>query len=173
MHALSMKRTPWWRAAAVAVTLVCGVATSLVSQQPTLRDATLDALQGRWLLAGHVQGDSVNYHGYGEWVLGHQFLRLNLRDVAVPPQYEAHVYIGWDAERKQYVAHWLDVFGGRFAETLGYGTLEGDELRFRFEYPDGPFRTTFILRKAGFELGMKSRARDGAWKPFAHFVASH
>lgn len=65
----------------------------------------------------------------------------------------------------------LDVFGGRFSETLGYATKEGDELRFLFEYPDGPFRTTFVLRGTGFELDTKSRAKDGTWSPFAHYVA--
>jgi hypothetical protein len=154
-----------------ALLLVCVSATPLVSQQAPAHGAALDALQGRWRLAGRVQGDSVNYNGYGEWVLNHQFLRLNLRDVATPPQYEAHVYIGWDAERKQYMAHWLDIFGGRFSETLGYAPKDGDALRFLFEYPDGPFRTTFVFGKAGWELDMKSRTKDGKWIPFAHYVA--
>jgi hypothetical protein len=33
--------------------------------------------------------------------------------------------------------------GGRFSETLGYGTRDGNAIRFVFEYPDGPFRTTY------------------------------
>jgi hypothetical protein len=166
-----MKTPSRWRAAHLAILLVCAGAAPVVSQQAPFDDAALDALQGRWRLAGRVQGDSVTYNGFGEWVLNHQFLRLNLRDAATPPQYEAHVYIGWDARRKRYAAHWLDVFGGGFAETLGHGTKEGDELRFLFEYPDGPFRTTFVLGKQGWELDMKSRAKDGTWKPFAHYVA--
>jgi hypothetical protein len=40
---------------------------------------------------------------------------------------------------ERYVAHWIDVFGGRFSETLGYGKRAGDEIDFIFEYPDGPF----------------------------------
>lgn len=166
-----MKRPSGTRASWIAALLVCMASRPVVSQQAPLDDGSLDALQGRWRLAGHVQGDSVNYNGFGKWVLNHQFLQLNLRDAAPTPQYEAHVYIGWDPERKQYVAHWLDVFGGRFSETLGYATQEGDELRFLFEYPDGPFRTTFVLRGSGFELDMKSRAKDGTWSPFAHYVA--
>jgi len=169
--AKQMTHPTWWRAAFAAAVLVCTPATTLVSQQAPSGDAALDALQGRWRLAGRVRGDSVAYNAYGEWVLNHQFLRLNLRDAATPPRYEAHVYVAWDPERKRYVAHWLDVFGGRFAETLGYGTKVGDELRFLFRYPDGPFRTTFVLRPAGFELDMQNGRKDGSWSPFAHYVA--
>jgi hypothetical protein len=49
--------------------------------------------------------------------LDHQFLRLEMKDVATPPAYEATVYIGYDKTGERYVAHWLDVFGGRFSET--------------------------------------------------------
>lgn len=34
---------------------------------------------------------------------------------------------------ERYVAHWLDVFGGRFSETLGFGKREGNSIRFLFE----------------------------------------
>src|SRR5947209_2187974 len=52
--------------------------------------------------------------------------------------------IGYDNISERYVAHWIDVFGGRFSETLGYGKRAGNEIDFIFEYPDGPFRTNFI-----------------------------
>jgi hypothetical protein len=53
------------------------------------------------------------------------------------------IMVGYDNTSERYVAHWNDVFGGRFSETLGYGTRAGNEIRFVFEYPDGPFHTTF------------------------------
>jgi hypothetical protein len=47
-------------------------------------------------MRGQVQGDSVQYDADAEWVLGHQFLRLRMTDLNDPPQYAAHVYIGYD-----------------------------------------------------------------------------
>ena len=51
--------------------------------------------------------------------------------------------IGYDHTSERYVAHWMDIYGGRFSETLGYGVRSGDQIEFVFEYPDGPFHTTF------------------------------
>jgi hypothetical protein len=82
-----------------------------------------------------------------EWVLNHQFLRISEKDDALASSdrvpYEAMIMVGYDNTSERYVAHWNDVFGGRFSETLGYGTRAGNEIRFVFEYPDGPFHTTF------------------------------
>jgi hypothetical protein len=52
--------------------------------------------------------------------------------------------IGYDNMSERYVVHWIDVFGVRFSETLGYGKRVGNEIDFIFEYPDGPFRTNLI-----------------------------
>jgi hypothetical protein len=75
--------------------------------------------------------------------LNHRFLCLEMRGTARVPTYEAIVFIGRDNLSERYVAHWLDVSGGRWSETLGYGTKSGQAVEFVFEYPDGPFRTTF------------------------------
>lgn len=63
---------------------------------------------------------------------------LEMRDVHDPPAYDAHVYIGHDNASDRYVAHWIGLFGGRWSETLGFGSRDGDSIRFVFEYPDGP-----------------------------------
>ena len=34
---------------------------------------------------------------------------------------EAEVFFGYGNMSEQYVAHWLDTFGGRYSEVLGYG----------------------------------------------------
>ena len=47
-------------------------------------------------MTGHVRGDSVQYDARGEWVLNHQFLSIRMEDVNSPPEYAAHVYIGYD-----------------------------------------------------------------------------
>ena len=50
---------------------------------------------------------------------------------------------GYDPGSDRCVLHLMDVFGARFSEALGYGTRDGNAIRFVFEYPDSPFHTTF------------------------------
>lgn len=76
--------------------------------------------------------------------------------------------MGYDTVSERYVLHLMDVFGGRFSETLGYGTREGNEIRFVFEYPDGPFHTT-MKWDAGtgtWEWLMKQKDKNGKWGEF-------
>jgi hypothetical protein len=87
---------------------------------------------------------------------------------AVVP-YEAMILIGYDNTSERYVAHWNDVYGGRFSETLGYGTRSGDEIRFVFEYPDGPFHTTFrwLPESHQWNWSMQTKNKAGQWADFA------
>jgi hypothetical protein len=97
-------------------------------------------------MAGSMWGQAQDYSLKAEWVLGHQFLRLEMKGT----QYEAVSYIGYDNASERYVAHWIDIFGGRVSETLGYGKREGNTIHFVFEYPDGPFGpTTRWIRRPG------------------------
>lgn len=93
-----------------------------------------------------------------------------MKDVHDPPEYAAHVYIGYDPEDEQYVAHWIDSTGGRSSETLGYGQREDDAITFKFNYPDAPFRTTFKRRPDG-TWNVLMRTKDGpeAWSTFAEY----
>ena len=136
-----------------------------------LQDSLLERLAGNWAMVGAVRTRPANYSLSAEWVLNHQFLKLEMRDVAEPPAYQATVYIGYDNASDRYVAHWLDAFGGRFSETLGFGQRVGSAIRFTFEYPDGPFHTTFTLAPGGrtWTVLMEDRAPGGAWQEFAHY----
>ena len=166
------------RAAATVVAAVL-LASPARAQQPepldgpgrVFQDSLVERLAGDWSMPGTVRGEPATFSLHAEWVLNHQFLRLDMRDAAEPPAYQATVYIGRDNTSDRYVAHWLDVFGGRWSETLGYGTRVGDEIRFVFEYPDGPFHTTFTLdpRTGSWTLLMRNRAPDGAWREFARY----
>lgn len=141
-------------------------------QQPPseVQDPLLDRMVGEWSMTGRVMGDSVRYDADGKWVLGHQFLRLRMTDVNDPPEYAAHVYIGIDTTSTRYVAHWLDTSGGTSSTTLGQGRRTGDTLTFRFEYPNGPFRTTFERVRADvWQVRMRSKSDAGDWQPFADF----
>lgn len=154
--------------------LVAAPAPAQEADTSRFQDPFLDQLVGTWTMTGHVMGDSVQYDATAEWVLGHQFLRLRMADVTQPPQYAAHVYIGYDAAADRYVAHWLDTSGGKASTTLGHGQRQGDTLRFRFDYPDGPFRTIFEWRADGtWRVRMRSKSEAGRWEPFANFRMTH
>lgn len=78
-----------------------------------------------------------------EWVLNHQFVRIHMKDVNDPPRYEGNIYIGLNSAENRYVAHWIDVFGGQFSETLGLGVRDGNSISFRFQYPDAILTNVF------------------------------
>ncbi len=68
----------------------------------------------------------------------------------------------------------LDIYGGRFSETLGYGTRSGNTIKFVFEYPDGPFHNSFMWNPDSktwrFLLEQKNDA--GKWGAFADRIAT-
>jgi hypothetical protein len=70
---------------------------------------------------------------------------------------------------ERYVLHLLDVFGGRFSETLGYGARQANELQFVFEYPDGPFHARFrwSAEKDSWQWVMQQKDKNGRWTNFA------
>jgi Protein of unknown function (DUF1579) len=140
-----------------------------------LQDPFLDGLVGQWQVARKMPNRTAENTVQAEWVLNHQFLRLHYRDTATPPKYEAMVFIGYDNASERYVAHWIDVFGGRFSETLGYGKLDdaAHAIRFVFEYPDGPFQNTFTFdpKEKTWTSLMRQKDNAGHWSTFAedHF----
>ncbi len=133
------------------------------------RDPLLDNLVGDWKLTRKIRGKSVENTLRAEWVLNHQFLRVHMKDAATPPTYEAMIFVGYDNASERYVVHWIDVFGGRFSETLGYGTRSGDSIKFVFEYPDGPFHNTFTWNPdaKAWTFLMEQKDKTGKWKVFA------
>jgi len=138
--------------------------------QRPFQDSLFDGLAGTWFMSGAVGTRPAGYSLHADWVLNHQFLRLEMRDTAQVPAYQAIVFIGRDNMSERYVAHWLDVFGGRWSETLGYGTRTGQAVEFIFEYPDGPFRTTFAQSAGGsWSVQMRQRNSAGRWQVFAHY----
>jgi hypothetical protein len=133
------------------------------------RDELLDNLVGDWKITRKFKTRTVENTAKTEWALNHQFLLIKMKDVNNPPQYEANVYIGYDHASDRYVAHWIDVFGGRFSETLGYGTRSGNSIKFVFEYPDGPFQNTFTWNpdKKSWTFLMQQKDQTGKWTLFA------
>jgi hypothetical protein len=136
-------------------------------------DPLLEQMVGHWRMTGTLLGRPANHAIDVQWVLNHQFLQIHEVGETDPktgkPQYEALPTIGYDSLSERYVAHWIDVFGGRFSETLGYGRRSGDRIDFVFEYPDGPFHTQFAWDKAAgqWHWRMEQKNGSGQWKPFA------
>ncbi len=154
----------------VALTIVA------TAQQPAAwQDDLASHLVGTWQLEGTVTGRAAHHTVTVQWALGHQFLQIH--EVTSPnapvseSRYDALWFLGYDDVSERYVLHLLDMFGARYSETLGYGTRDGNELRFVFEYPDGPFHTRWrwVPESRSWEWHLEQKDKAGKWKPFADF----
>jgi hypothetical protein len=140
--------------------------------QATFTDSLLDNLVGEWHAAVRFPNRSAEHTVKAEWVLNHQFLQIHMKDVAKPPQYEAMVYVGFDHAADKYVLHWIDTFGGKFSETLGYAVRPekgNNAIQFAFSYPDGEFRNSFAwhLESKTWTMLLEQKDDKGQWKLFA------
>lgn len=156
--------------ALVALVLASSLALGQAVDGPGTRfdDELLSNLEGRWTIVRQIRGEVVKNTLEARWVLAHQFLELQMKDVAEPPQYEAIVLIGYVHATGEYVAHWTDSFGGKYS-AIGKGRRRGKSIEFRFEYDDGPFFNTFTwdadARRWTFRL--ESQKPDGSRELFA------
>jgi hypothetical protein len=157
----------------MAVFLECAPVAAGAQASTGWHDELADHMTGTWKVAGNVMGHDAHHAVEAEWVLNHQFLRIHEKTDATASssehQYEANWYLGFDPVSERYVLHLLDVFGARFSETLGYGVRDGSSIRFVFEYPDGPFHTTFrwSQEKDTWQWVMEQKNKKGAWTQFA------
>jgi hypothetical protein len=153
-----------------AAALLCALG-SAPAQPAATPDAFLQQLAGSWQMSGSVRGQPVRQRGEGSWVLAGGWLRFTIVDLALPPAYQAAVYIGYDARAGDYVAHWLDQFGAAGARVVATGHRDGRQLVLTFPYPEGAFRDTFSM-EAGGERGsllLEAQQADGHWAQFASY----
>lgn len=155
---------------ALLLLLACG---SAVAQLPSpWNDSLVDHMAGAWKAEGQILGREAHHEIQAEWVLNHQFLRIHEKTAANAPKsespYESIWFLGYDSVSEKYVLHLMDVFGARYSETLGWGWQDGNQLRFVFEYPDGPFRTIFRWSPEGgtWQWLMEQKGKDGKWASF-------
>jgi hypothetical protein len=154
--------------------LAVGLSFTAAADEPAdgpktiFRDDLLDHLVGDWKLTRSIRGKQAENTVKAQWVLNHQFLQIHMKDVKDPPEYEALVYVGYRHADKEYVCHWLDVYGGKFAGAAR-GKRDGNAIAFTFHYDDGPFRNTFVWdpKAKGWHFHMETGGKDGTWKPFA------
>ena len=164
---------PRWFAAFLVLAFIplpgSTVSQDLDGPRHAFADSLLDNMTGTWNLTGKILDRNADHAVDAEWVLNHQFLRIHEKDRspaasgAVP--YEAMIMVGYDNTSERYIAHWNDIYGGRFSETLGYGTRNGNELRFVFEYPDVSHHLSLASRIASVGLAdgneKQVRSMDG------------
>lgn len=131
-------------------------------------DPFMENLAGEWDLTRSIRGQTIKNTVKAEWVLNHQFLQVHMVDAAVPPAYEAIILIGYSHADHRYVAHWCDVYGGKYS-AIGYGTLAGNKVEFAFQYDDGPFYNQFIWNPAdkSWTFKMENADKKGHRTPFA------
>lgn len=131
-------------------------------------DSLLEKLVGNWTATGSIGGDKVFYNFSIQWVLNHQFLEMTITDTLPKPEYTAKVFIGYDCPKAKYVVHWIDKFGGKMSETLGYGQQKKQSIEILFEYPRGHFINTFSYDKKNDSWTSHSVSKDnkGDWVPF-------
>ena len=157
----------------------CGMLFCILIAAAASRSQTREALgllghlEGTWTMTGHVMQKPVKYEAVGRWVLNGQFLSLHMIDAVHPPEYEAEVSIGVDSAHGEFVAHWLDSFGGAGARVVGLGPLSGDTVRIVYPYDEGKFRNVFTIdpENDGWTLVVESE-HDGRWSVFAQYRAA-
>jgi hypothetical protein len=142
-----------------------------VCAAPPEAQSFLGQLGGDWELTGTLLGKPVHYHARGRWVLQGAWLRFAMVDAASPPAYEAQLFLSYDAQADDYIAHWLDRFGAAGARVVASGPRTGDTLVLLFPYAQGAFRDTLRLTGGarGGTLLIESQAKDGSWSPFATY----
>ena len=139
-------------------------------QTPSL--VLLNHLQGEWDMTGMVMKKPVRYYAEGTLVLNNQFLYFHMKDAAVPSAYEANLYIGIDSSKNQYIAHWLDSFGGAGARVVGVGPFSSERIEITYPYSEGRFRNRLKYDSAKDEwtLVIDAEGTDGHWSLFAQYT---
>jgi len=137
------------------------------------RPAALKALDGDWLMSGDVMGEPVTYRMVAGPTLQGAFTEIHMNDVQVPSQYEARVLIGYDAESKTVIVHWMDSFGAKYSVPHGTGTVSGNTVQFTIPYEGGAFRDTFTYSQETntWLFVLEAAQPDGKWKHFARYTA--
>lgn len=125
-----------------AAVVVPGTSAQVDGRGGQFQDDLFANLEGNWILTREIRGAVVKNTVSVKRVLQGQFLLMQMRDAGTPARYEADVYIGYSYTNREYIAHWIDNFGGHFS-ARGKGRREGNSVEFKFEYPDGPFFNTF------------------------------
>jgi hypothetical protein len=127
------------------------VSTAL-AQKP---EELLDKMTGHWVTIGTISKKQTTHYVDAEWVLNREYVRLHEvsreKDTSGASEYEAWIYIVWDAKSNEYAVMWLDNtaatnFNG---EGVGHAKPATDRIPFIFKQADGTgIHTTFAYERA-------------------------
>jgi hypothetical protein len=161
------------------ISLVLLLSLTVYAQQPTLKDSLLDCVSGHWVLQGQIAGKEIVHDVDAEWVLNHQFVKVHEvsreKKENGDPEYQADVYVGWDAVTKEYVCFWIDVWGGASPQSIGRAIPSGNEIKFLFRDQNEKvaFHTTFVYNKDSDSWQwLMDNDDNGKLQPFARVKLS-
>jgi hypothetical protein len=138
------------------------------AQPPPLQDPFLDNFVGDWRVERDMGKRGLKQTSvHCQWVLKHQFMRFHYGAADAVPEYEAFVYIGFDDAAKNYVCHWMDVFGGKDSE-LGRGNVDDKLLSIDFKFGQGALTNKFTFDpQTKTWTSVIRQIEKGEWKTFA------
>jgi len=154
--------------AAVFLIGLIGVTSSLrAAPPPKLEDPFLDNFVGNWRVERNMGKRGVTQTSvHCEWVLNHQFIELHYGSPG-GSDYEAFVFIGFDDAAKNYVCHWVDVFGGKDSE-LGRGKFDDKLHSIEFKFGEGELTNKFTFDpEAKTWTSLIRQIEKGEWMTFA------
>ena len=135
---------------------------------PALQDPFLDNFVGDWRVERKMGNGSVHESSvHCEWVLNHQFIEFRYGSADAKPEYEAFVFIGFDDAAKNYVCHWVDIFGAKDSE-LGRGKIDDKLLAIEFKFGNGELTNKFTFDpQTKTWTSLIRQIEKGEWKTFA------
>lgn len=148
--------------------LLVAVTLTTNAQPPPLRDPFLDNFVGDWRVERNMGKRGMKETSVRcEWVLNHQFIEFHYGAADAKPEYEAFVFIGFDGAAKEYVCHWVDVFGGKDSE-LGRSKLDDKLLALEFKFGKGELTNKFRFDpQTKTWTSLIRQIEKGEWTTFA------
>lgn len=136
------------------------------------RPPILQKLDGHWVATGDIMGKLVQYNVINSAALQGQFTEISMNDVQVPSQYEARIFIGYDSDANQVIAHWMDNFGAQYSIPHGTGTISENGIEFIVPYPNSFFKDKFEYSPQDdtWTLEITAQQPNGSWKHFARYA---
>jgi hypothetical protein len=135
---------------------------------PSLQDPFLDNFVGDWRVERNMRKRGVKETSlHCEWVLNHQFIQFHYGASDTKPEYEAFVFIGFDDTAKNYVCHWVDVFGAKDS-ALGRGKIDNELLSIEFKFGNGELTNRFTFDpQTKTWTSLIRQTEKGEWVTFA------
>ena len=132
---------------AILMLLLAGCAhTQSLPRASDARPEILKALDGHWIMSGDVMGKPVAYTMVAAPMLHGTFTEMHMKDIQVPSEYEARVFIGYDPSSELVISHWMDSSGPTYSTPYATGRISDNIIEFTLPYKDGPFRDTLTYR---------------------------